>query len=94
MKPLFQSRLTIGHTLYERLLDNEDVLVSGMDDTIIKTQLYNIYDEAGIRSVTIKNGKDVYIDGDLFIVRHDITTLEIPGITIKHITGNCELPSG
>lgn len=38
-------------SLYERLLDTEDNLISGMDESMIKTQLGQLYDMKRIDKV-------------------------------------------
>lgn len=46
-------------TLYERLLDDEDTLISDMDKSAIKISLKEIYDLNYIKDIIVK-GHDIY----------------------------------
>lgn len=75
-------------SLCERLLDDENDLISEVDDELLKQSIYNIYDEKYITHIDIKD-KKAYIRGTLQVKdKRHITTLEIPGLTIARLSGD------
>lgn len=74
-------------SLYERLLDTEDNLVSGMNDIdLVRKQLETIYDLSRITDIKVKSD-GIYIYGNIWCNSHSVDTLILPGINIKYISG-------
>lgn len=74
-------------TLYERLLDDEDNLLSGMDEDLVKDQLEDIYDISLIEKIELKDD-GIYITGSLVCNDNKAKSLIIPGINIKYVSGD------
>lgn len=73
-------------SLYERLLDTEDNLTSGMTESMVMSLLGQLYELDEVEKVDVKPD-GLYINGNLKCKDNKIKSLVIQGINIKYVSG-------